>query len=79
MLIHADPNPTNVLDGSGGPVLIDWGSAGAGPRACDVAYLQVMAADAARTDPTWQAEALARREALASGQPYRFAAGDGPR
>jgi len=45
VVLHGDPNPTNVLrrDFDGSLVLVDFGAGGAGPRVFDVAVLCVLA------------------------------------
>jgi len=47
VLVHGDPNPTNVLVAQTGLVLLDFGSGGSGPRVLDVARVIVLAVECA--------------------------------
>ena len=56
VLVHGDPNPTNIIRSKGAVVGLDFGSAGAGPRVIDVATVVVLANETGSSTP---AEVLA--------------------
>jgi len=51
VVVHGDPNPTNVLVGAGGLVLLDFGSGGPGPRVLDVTAAVVLAVECGSATP----------------------------
>lgn len=64
VVLHLDLHPHNVIVGTGGPVVVDWSFASAGPAAADLAATWVLLASA--PDPAGPAGRLtpARRNHL---------------
>lgn len=62
-IVHLDLHPDNVILAPGGPVVIDWANAAAGPRGLDLARTWLMVATMGGPAKRWQApfEARVRR------------------
>jgi Ser/Thr protein kinase RdoA (MazF antagonist) len=77
-VLHLDLHPANVVLTAGGPVVIDWSGASAGPAGADVAmaYL-IMASSDVDTAPPWLRPAVGGLRRVLLRQ-FRAAARDDP-